>query len=125
VSCGEDGTVRLWDVKTAKELRRFQGHAGGALSVTFTPDGRRLLTGGRDRTIRLWNVATGQELRRFEGHRDAVTCVVVSRNGQLILSGSNDRTARIWRLTSSDKPMITAKVGGPNVQQVIIDVKAK
>jgi WD40 repeat protein len=120
VSCGEDNTVRLWDVQTKKEIRRFQGHSAGVLCVTFSLDGRRILTGSRDRTLRMWNVATGQELRRFEGHRDAVTSVVLSRDGQLILSGSLDRTARLWRTTSSDKPMLTAKGGAPEIGKMKI-----
>src|SRR5262245_52757685 len=44
-SCGWDETVRVWEVTTGKELR-LRGHAGPALSVTFSPDGRRLASCG-------------------------------------------------------------------------------
>jgi WD40 repeat protein len=42
----------------------------GTLSaVTFSPDGKQLLTAGDDTAI-LWDVATGYEIRAFYGHAD-------------------------------------------------------
>src|SRR5205823_4616760 len=36
----QDCTVRLWDVATGTELRRFEGHTGVVFRVLFSPDGR-------------------------------------------------------------------------------------
>src|SRR5262249_41964399 len=49
-SAGHDGTVRLWDLRLRKELRKFTGHVGNVLCVTFTPDGDLLVSGGGART---------------------------------------------------------------------------
>ncbi|PIU86675.1 MAG: hypothetical protein COS67_01255, partial [Deltaproteobacteria bacterium CG06_land_8_20_14_3_00_44_19] len=35
-----DKTMRLWDIKTGKELRSFAGHTSPVFSVAFSPDGR-------------------------------------------------------------------------------------
>ncbi|ASV74720.1 High-affnity carbon uptake protein Hat/HatR [Thermogutta terrifontis] len=98
-----DGTARVWDAATGKELRQFEGHTGWVLSVAFSPDGRQVLTGSgnpfertSDNTARLWDAATGQELRRFEGHTDPVTSVAFSPDGRQVLTGSGDNTARLW-----------------------------
>jgi WD40 repeat protein len=53
---GVDGTVGVWDLETAKELRRFKGHQGAVLSLVFSPDRKRLLSGGNDTTALLWDV---------------------------------------------------------------------
>jgi WD40 repeat protein len=42
-----DGTARLWDVRTGKELTSFRTFADGELrGVAFSPDGRSALCGG-------------------------------------------------------------------------------
>lgn len=67
-----DGTIRLWDVETGKQLREFSGHEGAVYTVAFAPDGRSVLSDGTDKTLRLWDVQTGKELHSFRGHADTV-----------------------------------------------------
>jgi len=93
-----DKTIRLWEVTTGKELRRFEGHSSWVTSVAFSPDGRYILSGSKDKTLKLWEVSTGRELRRFEGHSDSVNSVAFSPDGRYILSGSSDSTIRLWEL---------------------------
>lgn len=40
---------------TAEELIRFRGHRGPLSSVSCTPDGKTLATGGSDGTVRIWH----------------------------------------------------------------------
>jgi len=51
-----DGTVRLWDVGSRRELRAFQGHTGEVKSVVFAGDGRFAASGGADQTVRWWKL---------------------------------------------------------------------
>ena len=69
---------------------------GPVWCVTFSPDGRRVLTGSDDGITRLWEVQTGKEICRFEGHGRPVYCVAFSPDGQQVLTGSEDCTARLW-----------------------------
>jgi hypothetical protein len=81
-------------------LRPFEGHTGYILSIAFSPDGQRALSGAEDNTVRLWEVASGREIRPLEGHTGEVLTVAFSPDGKRALSGSMDRTLRLWDLTS-------------------------
>jgi WD40 repeat protein len=93
-------TIRLRDAATGDERRRCEGHRGLVHALTFSPDGRWLLSGGADRTIRLWHAWSGRERLRLRGHADRVNAVCFSPDGQQALSGSADGTVRLWDLAS-------------------------
>ena len=38
-TAGYDGTVRLWDLATAKCRKTWKGHTGPARAIAFSPDG--------------------------------------------------------------------------------------
>ncbi len=61
-----DGTVRLWDLETAKML--WVRHLGPDLmmAVSFTSDGQRVVSGGSDGTVCIWEAETARELKRFQ-----------------------------------------------------------
>jgi WD40 repeat protein len=62
-----DDAVRLWDLETGREIYRVAGHGehGGRRVVTFTPDGRRLLSWGDDFYLRVWDARTAKALREY------------------------------------------------------------
>ncbi|KAG1864608.1 WD40-repeat-containing domain protein, partial [Suillus tomentosus] len=66
-------------------------------SVSFSPDGTRIVSGSSDDTVRVWDAATGLPLGEpFRGHTDSVWSVSFSPDGTRIVSGSNDSTVRVW-----------------------------
>ena len=54
VTASEDGTARVWDSETGRELDVLKGHIGAVYSAAFSPDGRRIVTASIDRTARVW-----------------------------------------------------------------------
>jgi eukaryotic-like serine/threonine-protein kinase len=98
LSCARDFSVRLWDWKTAREIRHVDNLDSAVVCVVFSPDGKRFLTGSRDGTVTLRETATFKELAKFNGHRGAVNDVAIAPDGRLGASGGNDHTVRVWPL---------------------------
>ncbi|MXV75176.1 hypothetical protein F4Z99_13010 [Candidatus Poribacteria bacterium] len=48
-SGGKDKTVRLWDAKTGKLLKTLEEHTGEVNVLTFSPDGKTLVSGSRSK----------------------------------------------------------------------------
>lgn len=91
--------VRLWNVETGHEMRRFTGHTQPVSAVAFAPDGRTVLSGSHDRTMRLWDSATGRELRRYTAHAGAVTSVAFLPDGETAVSGGFFGEILLWDVT--------------------------
>jgi WD40 repeat protein len=94
-------TIHLWDAGTGKELKTFEGHEGEVTALTFSPDGKSLLSGGSDRTVRLWDVGTGKERRVLRGHRGDVRLAVFGPDGKTAVTSARDMTVLIWDLSGT------------------------
>jgi len=108
----------LWDLTTAKIVRRFAGHSGEVKSVAFFPDGRRVATAGEN-TVLIWDVRTAGELSRLRaaavagktGYGSSIQAIALSRDGRHLLMGRWDYSASLWDLDSG-KPIRTFPVKG-------------
>ncbi|KAF7970202.1 hypothetical protein HWV62_24790 [Athelia sp. TMB] len=87
------GSETIWP----PQLQVLQGHKGSVLSVAFSPDGSKIVSGSDDKTVRVWDVVTGQlAIPPLQGHQGYVWSVAFSPDGSRIVSGSDDQTVRVW-----------------------------
>src|SRR5204863_124610 len=56
-------------------------------ALAFSPDGKRLASGGQDGMVMLWDVASGKELHVCRGHRFPVRDLAFSPDGRTLASG--------------------------------------
>jgi WD40 repeat protein/serine/threonine protein kinase len=112
----KDGTVRIWDATTGREVQALHGHEDSVTDVAYSLDGRRIASASLDHTIKLWDAATGQVIHTLRGHSLWVTGVSFSLDGRHLASGSADDTVRIWDAATGQVVRTlhghTAAVGG-------------
>lgn len=72
-------------------------------SVSFSADGKCIVSGSADKTIRIWDVDTGElVVGPLEGHTYSVRSVGFSPDGKYVVSGSDDKTIRIWNAKTGE-----------------------
>ncbi|MGI8334493.1 protein kinase domain-containing protein [Actinomadura scrupuli] len=109
-----DGNVWLWDLaggratavmgrpSLAGRLRHLGtvaasiSHTDHADSVTFSPDGRLLASGGGDGHVKIWNPVTRRLVTSFAAHPYRVFSVAFSPDGTLLASGGIGDDVRLW-----------------------------
>ena len=122
----EDGSVRVVEIATGRQLHRFEGHGPGRVAVAASPSGNLAISGGADSNVRLWDLKTGREKAIFRGHTAQITKIAFSSNGRLAASASWDKTARVWEISSGKQSqavtghaaVIMGVVFSPNSRQL-------
>ncbi|MCP5243332.1 MAG: AAA family ATPase [Burkholderiales bacterium] len=100
VSAGVDETVRIWNMRTRKqigtpltgrEVKLLTGHESSVTGAAFLPGGNFILSSSQDKTFRIWDVQINKPIGEpLEHHKYAVSSVAFSPDGGQIVSGSND-----------------------------------
>lgn len=72
------------------------GHTDAVIHVSFSPDGKKLASGGGDLMVRFWNVITSTPIHVCPGHRQHVLCTAWSPNGQYFVSADKSGEIRVW-----------------------------
>jgi WD40 repeat protein len=116
------GRILLWEAKTGTLVREIPANRGGVFALAFSPDGKRLLSGGGEDTARIWDVGSGKEVRQFvlDNRSDHVVAVAFSSDGKMVVLGTQKKElvrgeADSGRITSRS----TLRGGGRPLLQVL------
>jgi WD40 repeat protein/serine/threonine protein kinase len=77
-SAGWDGTVRIWDTETGRQVGLFQGPGAIALTAVYSPDGTRIASAFTDGTIRIWGPADGRQILQLPCASDDASSTVLA-----------------------------------------------
>jgi len=70
-----DGHMRIFDFEEEKLIVDFRSYYGALLCVSWSPDGKYLLTGGEDDLVSVWSFTEKHIIARCQGHNSWVTGV--------------------------------------------------
>ncbi|MFT3766224.1 MAG: caspase family protein [Minicystis sp.] len=77
-------------------LAKPDGHLATVACVSFSPDGRHLVTGGDDRALLVWDLARGDIVQRLEGHPAYISRCSYLPDGRRIVSGGAWGELLVW-----------------------------
>lgn len=105
VSAGWDGTVRVWDMTTFKELRKLEspktptGRIATRIynSCAISPDNRYVAAGGFGNRVDVWELATGRLVVSLRTE-NIVEAVAFSPDGRMLVAGGWDGSLRAWQV---------------------------
>ncbi len=103
-----DDRIGLWDIASGKKVLDIIAsekidnsiHHEGPQSMTFSPDGKTLWTGGYHGVLTVWDVATGKETRSFADHRGWLPAVAIAPDGKTFAVADCGMTVRIRDVAS-------------------------
>ncbi len=87
--------LKVWGTGTGTVLLEMKGKFP-VLSVAFSKDGTRIVSGNSGKTATVWDAQTGTPLLELKGHTGSVFSVAFSPDGKRLVTGSGDRTVRVW-----------------------------
>ena len=100
VSGSDDKTIKLWDVKTSKEIRTFENEYS-VMSVNFILDGTVITSVSRCGIIKLWNVKTGELIKTFNAQYKIISVAFSPEGAMMVSVHENDQmysTIKLWKL---------------------------
>lgn len=104
------GAMDLWDMKTQTKIKSFQNQKNKVvskvkflreqkytiMSVQFSNDGDRILSGATNGYINLWNTNTGMLIKSKHAHSKTIKTVKFTPDNEHIISASFDGLIKVW-----------------------------
>ena len=92
-----DDTIRLWNPRTAEQIKILMGHEHDVTSIAFHPTGEQLASGSWDTRIGVWDLTPNAADPQFvDGNGGFVTSVTyLPISGKRLAWGSEDNYVRI------------------------------
>jgi WD40 repeat protein/tRNA A-37 threonylcarbamoyl transferase component Bud32 len=93
----------LWSLCRGDQVAILDGHKGSVGCVVFSPDGRKLASGGEDRFVRIWDIEARPVRQTLGPFGEAVVALAFSADGQRLTGGSANADLSAWNAESGKR----------------------
>ena len=115
VSCGEDGTVRVWNLEDGKQEGTSMEHESDIYDISVTRDGTKIISSDEDGEIKVWDVESHEIVKQWT-HSEGFPRIAISPDDRLIAAGGwAVVTFTRWKGDRSTIPSRSAAMCGPCV----------
>lgn len=101
ISASSDTTIKLWDIRSKRCIRTYQGHLDRISHLSINQDDTLMATCSHDRTVKIWEISSGKckyTLDEF-GNR----CATFSPDGKNFAIGTNDKMVTLWNANTGER----------------------
>jgi WD40 repeat protein len=106
VTGATDGTARVWDISSGKQLVALKEYAGRSIGIS--PDGRMLAIGLFSNAVSIASMENGKGLMLLEGHTQPVTMLSFSPASRSLLSADQSGQVLFWRVDANGRTTMGA-----------------
>jgi len=99
-SVGSDSYLKLYNIRTGREIRSLRYNTSPLRGLAFSPNGRQILVSSEEGSVILWDADTGERLMVMSGHATITNDVAFSPDGNRAASIDNNGLMIIWDLTN-------------------------
>lgn len=99
-SAGDDGTIKVWDLRQRKQYASIPAHSGLITQINFAKNsnqnGEFLTSSSFDGTGKVWSTRDWKLISTMRGHEGKVMGIDVLPGDHGIVSCGYDKTLKIW-----------------------------
>ncbi len=115
VSCSNDKSIKIWDIKSGKELRTLTGHSQAVTCIDISKDGRKLASGGnrKEKNVIIWDIETGEKIKEITGFIGEITDISFNKTADRIAvienTGTFETRVSVWNVSSGTLEFVLKK----------------
>ncbi len=92
----QNGDLIVYDLQSGKQAHTLKGNLGEVYTVTVSPNGKWIVTGGIDRNVRFWSLESGSPLTSLTRHDGAIRIAAFSPDGKYLATGDSNGELHLW-----------------------------
>ncbi len=112
-------SVKVWNVKTGKELYTLYDGVGEVRSAQFSPHGTFIATTHGDGKVRLWDTTSKKVTQELGNESRHINVLLFTPDGRHIITGENSTPVRVWDVATA-KELFQFKLEGSSAEAIAL-----